>query len=385
MSAKILCVDDEENVLSGLQRTLRKQFSLDTALGGLAGLQRLERDGPYAVVLADMQMPEMSGVDFLKGVEDRWPNVVRIMLTGNADQKTTVEAVNQGHVFRFLNKPCEPELLAATLHAALRQHELATAERELLEKTVNGAIKALVDILSLVDPRSFGRVQILRECVRAAARAMGLENTWEVEAAAMLSKAGCVALPPQLLLKTQAGLALTPAEQQTLERVPEISRNLVANIPRLEGVAQMVYYAQKRFDGSGFPADPICGESIPLGARLLKALSDLLELEEEGTPRSVALQHLLARPGWYDPNVLDAAVDTLPCQGVSADPQPGAKLAIALRDLRVDDRLAADAIGADGSMLLEAGQVVTQSRWERLLGEAETGGVMEPLYITKEV
>jgi len=385
MSAKILCVDDEENVLSGLQRTLRKQFSLDTALGGLAGLQRLERDGPYAVVLADMQMPEMSGVEFLKGVEDRWPNVVRIMLTGNADQKTTVEAVNQGHVFRFLNKPCEPELLAATLHAALRQHELATAERELLEKTVNGAIKALVDILSLVDPRSFGRVQILRECVRAAARAMGLENTWEVEAAAMLSKAGCVALPPQLLLKTRAGLALTPAEQLTLERVPEISRNLVANIPRLEGVAQMVYYAQKRFDGSGFPADPICGESIPLGARLLKALSDLLELEEEGTPRSVALQHLLARPGWYDPNVLDAAVDTLPCQGVSADPQPGAKLAIALRDLRVDDRLAADAIGADGSMLLEAGQVVTQSRWERLLGEAETGGVMEPLYITKEV
>ena len=120
MSTKILCVDDEENVLTGLQRSLRKQFQVDVAVGGTAGLRQIEQSGPYAVVIADMQMPEMNGVEFLKRVEARHPDTVRVMLTGNADQKTAMDAVNEGHVFRFLNKPCQPDLLAATLQAAVR-------------------------------------------------------------------------------------------------------------------------------------------------------------------------------------------------------------------------------------------------------------------------
>ena len=129
MSTKILCVDDEENVLTGLQRTLRKQFPIDIAVGGAAGLQRLERDGPYAVVMADMQMPEMNGIEFLKKAQAAAPDTVRLMLTGNADQKTAVDAVNDGHVFRFLTKPCDPPQLTSALEAALKQYRLITAER----------------------------------------------------------------------------------------------------------------------------------------------------------------------------------------------------------------------------------------------------------------
>src|SRR5689334_4738053 len=109
MSSKIVCVDGEESVLAGLQRSLRREFTVEIAGGRAAGLAATAADGPYAVVMADMQMPGLNGVEFLKQVEVKAPDAIRIMLTGNADQKTAVDAVNDGHVFRFLTKPCSPE------------------------------------------------------------------------------------------------------------------------------------------------------------------------------------------------------------------------------------------------------------------------------------
>ncbi|MEI2723401.1 MAG: response regulator [Verrucomicrobiota bacterium] len=166
MSAKVLFIDDDASILAAYQRNLRKQFSIDVALGGVPGLAAIATHGPYAVVVADMQMPGMNGVEFLTRAEAVAPETVRIMLTGNADQKTASDAVNQGHVFRFLNKPCPPEVITLTLTAAVRQYRLITAERELLENTLNGSIKLLTDILSMVDPQSFGRAKLLRDYMK---------------------------------------------------------------------------------------------------------------------------------------------------------------------------------------------------------------------------
>src|SRR5438876_3981097 len=102
MSKKILCVDDEPNILQAYQRSLRKQFAIDTALGGAQALELIASQGPYAVIVADMQMPGMNGIEFLIQAAQKTPDTVRIMLTGNADQKTAVEAGNKGHVFQFL-------------------------------------------------------------------------------------------------------------------------------------------------------------------------------------------------------------------------------------------------------------------------------------------
>jgi CheY-like chemotaxis protein len=156
MNERVLCVDDDPNVLAGYQRGLRKQWHLETASSGQAALGLLETQGPYAVIVADMQMPGMNGVELLTRARTLAPDTVRIMLTGNADQKTAVEAVNEGHVFRFLNKPCSAEMLALVLDAAVRQYRLVVAERELLEKTLSGSVKILTEILSLQDPRTFG-------------------------------------------------------------------------------------------------------------------------------------------------------------------------------------------------------------------------------------
>jgi len=140
MSVKILCVDDESNVLEAYQRNLRKRFTIDTALGGEPALALIASQGPYAVIVTDMQMPGMDGVEFLTRAQQKAPDTVRLMLTGNADQKTAVEAVNKGHVFQFLNKPCPPEMLAVALENGIKQYRLITAEREVLEYTLNGSI-----------------------------------------------------------------------------------------------------------------------------------------------------------------------------------------------------------------------------------------------------
>lgn len=381
MSLKILCVDDDANVLAGYQRALRKQFRIDTALSGQAGLTLLDTQGPYAVVVADMNMPRMNGIQFLMEVRRRTPDTVRIMLTGNADQQTAIAAVNQGHVFQFLTKPCPPEALASALQQGLRQYQLVTAERELLEKTLNGSIKVLVDVLSMADPQAFGFGQKLRDSMRAFALALNVEQTWELELAAMLSPIGYVTVPPVVLQKHRAGFSLAGQERDMIERVPELGANLLANIPRLESVARIVRYQAKRYDGTGFPADEVKGDDIPVGARILKVLADMVQLEAKGLPRFKALEQMRARTGWYDPRVLNAAFACFDVYLPEGSATPAPHRAVALSELRVGDILVDKVESKDGVVMASPGTEVTQMVLQKLHNFAQLSGLKEPILV----
>lgn len=130
----ILLVDDDPNVLSGYRRQLGRRYRLLTAAGGDDALSLLDGEADVAVVVADMRMPKMNGVQLLAEVEKRRPEAVRMMLTGNVDQETAVEAVNRGHVFRFINKPAPVEQVAEALESALTRYRLAKAEREVVRQ-----------------------------------------------------------------------------------------------------------------------------------------------------------------------------------------------------------------------------------------------------------
>jgi DNA-binding NtrC family response regulator len=119
MLEKILMVDDEGSVLAGYQRLFRNEFQIDTAAGGVAALAAIEVTGPYALVISDMRMPEMDGVELLARIKLVAPEAIRIMLTGNADIQTAVRAVNEGSIFRFLTKPCNKETLGRAFTAGL--------------------------------------------------------------------------------------------------------------------------------------------------------------------------------------------------------------------------------------------------------------------------
>ena len=102
----VLLVDDEENLLSGLRRQLRGKFEVFTAEGGDQALEMLENQSEFGVIVADMHMPGMTGLELLVAFSNKSPTTTRIMLTGNANQDCAVEAINKSHVFGFLNKPC---------------------------------------------------------------------------------------------------------------------------------------------------------------------------------------------------------------------------------------------------------------------------------------
>jgi DNA-binding NtrC family response regulator len=139
MSDRILFVDDEPAVLDGYCRLLHKEFSMLTAVGGAAGLELIEgaKTDPFAIVVSDMRMPGMDGVQFLSRVRALSPDTVRIALTGQADMQTAADCVNEGSIFRFLTKPCQKDVLGRALTSGLVQYRLVLAEKELLEKTLS--------------------------------------------------------------------------------------------------------------------------------------------------------------------------------------------------------------------------------------------------------
>ncbi|MEW5976220.1 MAG: HD domain-containing phosphohydrolase [Acidobacteriota bacterium] len=371
----ILCVDDEPNILEAYQRALRKQFGIETATGGLEGLSLLAEKGPFAVVVSDMRMPGMDGVQFLARVREQAPDTVRIMLTGNADLQTAIEAVNEGHIFRFLTKPCPPELLARALTAGVQQYHLIRAERELLEKTLSGSVRILVDILSLVNPTAFSRASRVRGLVRKLTAQLKLEEAWEVEIAAMLSQVGCVTIPEDILARACQGESLSSDDVHLIQACPQIGHDLVVRIPRLEGVAEIIAYQDKLFNGAGLPRDQKQGQEIPIGARILKLALDFDKLQGTGITTAEAFLELKKRRDWYDPNIVEALERTL-----------ANEIKYEIRSARVDDLttdviLADDIVSTKGLLLMTKGQEVTGYLRERLKNFARHGVVKQPIRI----
>ena len=381
---KILFVDDDPNILSACQRQLRKKFDIETMVGPEQGLTALASKERYAVIITDMRMPGMDGIEFLRCVGHLSPESVRMMLTGNADQQTAIDAVNEGNIFRFLTKPCPPELLETTILAGLEQYRLVMAEKVLLEQTLNGSIQLLTELLGMVEPRLFGRSKRVRDRVRTLVRHLDWGTRWEIEIAALLSQIGMVTLPSDTLAKYHAGQPLSKPEELMLLSLPEISHRLVKHIPRLESVGEAILFAKKNFDGSGFPESNAAGEEIPKGARVLKLLNELAESEDEGVSTILALERMRNRQGWYDPELLDAAFQCFAPEAVGDHTGSAPTRAISVKDLKPGDTLASDVETSDGMILVSAGFKVTQLFLERLRNFDQLSVVREPIYIEVE-
>lgn len=130
----VLFVDDEPHVVAGLRDALRKQpFTILTATSGAEALQTLV-DTHVDVVVSDEQMPQMTGAEFLGIVRRKYPYTVRIVLTGHASLDAAIRAINEGEVYRFLTKPCNPVDLAFTIRQGLQLRDLSRESSRLLSK-----------------------------------------------------------------------------------------------------------------------------------------------------------------------------------------------------------------------------------------------------------
>lgn len=375
MRAKILCVDDEPNVLEAYQRNLHKQFAVDIAAGAEQALVALALHGPYAVVVSDFRMPGMNGAQFLAKVSERSPDTVRVMLTGQADLSDTIAAVNEGKIFRFLTKPCPPEVLLKALHASLEQHRLITAERELLEKTLSGAINMLTEVLSLINPSAFSRAYRMRRYVRHMAQQLSFPDVWQFEVAALLSPIGSIALPPEILDRLYAGAPLSPEEEELVAAQPKVAHDLIANIPRLEAVAQMIS-GQQEPAGSFRPIpDSNREDVIARGAKMLRVASHFDEQLARGVPQRSALAQMQARTDEYDASFVSALSNF-----ESAESNKEIRIA-RVRDLNSLMVANEDIKSKNGLLLLAKGQEVTASMIARLRSFSCSIGVKEPFSV----
>ena len=292
MADRILCVDDDPNILEGYKRQLRKEFELVTAVGSEEGLRMVTEQGPFAVVVSDLQMPGMNGVEFLAKVRTHEPDTVRMLLTGNAELQAAIEAINKGQIFRFLTKPCAAEVLGGSLKAALAQYHLITAERELLEQTLSGSIRVLCEVLALVNPEAFGRSSRITRYVESIAAHLHVSELWSIKTAALLSQIGCVILPESVLKKVYRGEALTGEDSQLFNQHPFVAYDLIAKIPRMKRVAEIIKFQDKYYDGYGGPGDTQQGNTIPMEARILKVALDFDVLESAGKSKAEAFSEM---------------------------------------------------------------------------------------------
>ena len=368
---RVLCVDDESNILDGLRRTLRQRFDVQTAQSGATGLQVLEKEAPFAVVVSDLRMPKMDGIEFLSKVRVQAPDTTRVLLTGNADLSAAIAAVNEGNIFRFLSKPCPASSLVPAISSATEQHRLVTAEQVLLQKTLLGSVKMLTEVLALASPTTFGRANRIKQYAGAIADQIGEPERWKMEMAAMLSQVAGIALPSETLEKLHKGVTLTPAEQTMANRLPEIAKSLLADIPRIDEVRAILRHQSQAFEASGTG-----GERAPMGSRILKAVLDFDVLESQGIPPETALEILRERGGEYDPAVLLALDGT--SQGIErGDPIRE----VPVSELRFGMVLLDPVEGTDGRLLVAHGQEVSIGLIERLTNFSENMGVKEPLRV----
>lgn len=363
--ASVLLVDDEVAILDGLRRQLYRKFDVRTATGGAEALELL-KDQPVTVVVSDMRMPEMDGATFLAQVRAQHPGTVRILLTGQADTQAAIAAVNEGQIFRFLTKPCPPDVLAEEIGAAVEVNRLKSVEKELLATTLRRTVEAFVATLSLAQPMAFAQAQRVTRTVTELAEALAVEEPWEVEVTAMLAFLGAVALPPPVLTKMNAGRPLTVEEQDMVARLPALSRGLVAAIPRLESVAEAIGCQEIRFDGVGAPIGAPTGTDLPLGARILRVALDF----DRGTTQRPSVQDTInimrADAGAYDRDVLEALFELHLGAAATSGPR-----VVTVDELCEGMIMFDDIFTVQEVLLVGRGTVVTESLIQRLENYAE--------------
>lgn len=307
---RILFVDDEPRVLDSLALTLRREYEVHLANGADEALSMLKSKGPFSVICSDMRMPGTNGATLLSMAMRMYPETTRILLTGEPGRDAAVNAVNEGQIFRFLTKPCPQDRLKTAIAAGVAQHQLVSAERVLLQETLIGCIKALVDVLAITNPVAFGRASRVQRLAIEFAADLGCAGFWQLEAAAMLSQLGYLSLPTELVEKMFYGKKLTPEEQVLADGVPQVANRLLANIPRIESVLQILAAIETPQNPPPQPVNASPGQpNLALGARILSLVLDYDAMIVQGVAPDVAIGSLRTRQGKHDPSLITKLSD----------------------------------------------------------------------------
>jgi response regulator RpfG family c-di-GMP phosphodiesterase len=363
---KVLMVDDDRNLLDSFRRQFRKSVNLETATSGADGIQAVRDGGPFAVVISDMQMPNMNGIEFLSKVRVISPNTVRIMLTGNANLDVAIDAVNDGNIFRFLNKPVDTDQLYQTISDSIQQYRLITSEKVLLNKTLKGAVDLMADILGMVNPVAFSHASRIKQYAHTIVNSLSLEDSWHYDLAAMLCQLGYISLPEELVQKVAEGDELNHAEKQHYMSHPAMGARLLKHIPRLEVVADMVERQNDNVGKIEFQGKLSNENKAILGGQILRVAIAYEQLTSQGMDEQAAFDELKDNPEQYDPILVEALA-------LGAQNRKVEVMTLGIGELEPGLILDQPIKTQGGTLLVAKGQAVSQAVLFRLLAAQESG------------
>ena len=368
-SERVLLVDDDPNVLKAYKRRLRKRFQIETALCSEEGVTAVNFLGPFAVIVSDMTMPRENGAAFLARMLKLSPDSVRIMLTGNADQQTAVDAVNQARVFRFLNKPCDAEELESAIEAGIAEYRRLATERELLSQTVHGVVTMLTRVLSTVSPTAFGRATRLRALAGDIAKSAEIDDAWELEIAAALSQLGAVTMTDETVKKIAVGQELTEDEAEAAANQYRVAAELIAEAPRLEAIARVVGLQGAESDS--------CDEfsAVTRNAELLRVVIDFDRLTSELDQPAADALHELEANRRFDRDALVAL------RKFVAKRDARQLFEVGVEQLVDGVRIVEDVTTTSGMVLISKGHDVTDTLRDRLQNYAATHEIALPIRV----
>jgi FixJ family two-component response regulator len=368
--SKIMLVDDEENVLNGYRRTIRGQFIMKFFSDPFEALNSLKEDSDYSVIISDFNMPGMKGLEFLKKVHEINSNTVKILLTGYADLQLVIDAINEGYIYRFLTKPCESEKLIEAIKQGVKQYKLVTAEKELLEKTLRGSIKVLIDILSISNPSLFNRASLMRDLAKKIIQRLGITESWEIDIAVLLSQIGCMGIPSEVVDKRIKGLPLSSKEEEIYYSHAEIGSMLLKNIPRLEKVSQAISLQFKTSERIDSVENSYIESNTLFIAKLLRLLNDYFWITERGIDSEKAIDFLNEERNQYDSLLLGALEAE-----VKGAKQGFITISKSLNELREGMILAENLVDSNNYMLLPKGTVLSEIYIHKLISASKVRSI----------
>jgi CheY-like chemotaxis protein len=376
---RILCVDDEPRVLDGMRRTLGMDFEVVTAESGAQALALLIRRERFALTISDMRMPGMDGAAYLERASQLAPDMVRILLTGQADMQAATRAINYGKIFRFLTKPCEPDALRRAVDDALEQHRLLSSEKELLQKTLYGCVKVLTELLSLINPTAFTRACRINRLVQHVCKELNLTDAWQLDLAVMLAHLGYVGMAPELLERAYSGQPLSAADTALLGSAPRTATGMLAGIPRLEVVLGIIERLAEP------PAALVDVDRHQREGRLLWAVHVVLAAERAdqlsfAQPVARVVAEMLAAEAKFDPRVIELLGQV---EFHSAENRQLLKLSA--NELKMGMFLVEDARSKAGMVMARGGQEITPTVAVLLRRMAERNNLNEPLTVSVKV
>lgn len=375
---KILLVDDDRSLLDSVRRNLCFDYDLTTAECGPDALGIIESGETFPVVVTDMRMPEMDGVRFIEEARPLLPDTSFIMLTGNQDLETAIRAVNEGNVFRYLNKPCETDAIRTAIEAGLRQFELEQSEKVLLNRTCAGAVCMLMDVLESNQPMTGARLASLSETVNMFRTEAGIGARWEYTLASRLALVGFVCLDDEEVNRFFATAPREPAWREMLQRAIGMGSRMIKRIPRLEIVGEMVEQMASS-TGANCQSDPQTEEEIvQTGADLLFVSVLWDAMRGQGLSAGQALieaQSLL-------PDLAEGFTGAF--QKLPSNDSAPAPVEIPARKLKPGMVLHSDVCSNGGSILLRAGRRLTEVVIEKIRDRDESFCDLRPILVVDQ-